>query len=44
MREELSFWAAVGLIAIAAVVLFKVAAASEAGARVPGLRELAEFI
>ena len=44
MREELSFWAAVALIAVAAVVVFKVAAASDAGAKVPGLRELADLI
>lgn len=44
MREELSFWGAIALVAIAAVIGFKVLATSEAGAKVPGLRELADFI
>lgn len=44
MRGELSFWAAVGLVAIAAVALLKIFAGTSAGSKVPGLRELAAFI
>ena len=44
MRQELSFWVAVGLIAIAAVVLLKLAAGSTVGDKIPGLRPLADTI
>ncbi len=44
MREELSFWAAVALVAVAGVIAFKIAASSELGAKVPGLAELGDFI
>ena len=44
LREELSFWIAVGLVAVASVALFKIAAASKAGESIPGLRELAEIV
>lgn len=44
MGRELSFWLAVALIAVAAVALTKLLAASEAGAKVPGLRPLASII
>lgn len=43
MTESLSFWAAVGLVAIAAVAFFKLVAA-KLGGRVPALAELAAFV
>ena len=43
MREELSFWLAVGLVAVASVAIFKVLAA-HAGDRFPALRDLGAFI
>lgn len=44
MREELSFWGAIALVAVASVLAFKILATSETGAKVPGLRELADLI
>jgi hypothetical protein len=41
---ELGFWLAVGLAAVAAVALFKLGAATQLGAVVPGYRELAAFL
>ncbi len=43
MREEVSFWVAVGLIAVASVVLFKLMAA-KVGDRWPALAEVGAFI
>lgn len=43
MTEDLSFWAAVGLVAIVAVAFFKLAAA-KLGGRVPALADLASFV
>jgi hypothetical protein len=43
MTDDLSFWAAVGLVAIAAVAFFKLAAA-KLGGRIPALADLAAFI
>lgn len=43
MEQELTFWAAVALVAVAAVALFKIAAA-KLGAKVPALADLAAFI
>ena len=43
MTEELSFWAAVGLVAIVAVAFFKLAAA-KFGGRLPALADLASFV
>lgn len=44
MKYELGFWLAVALVAIAAIALLKVLAATPAGETVPGLRDLAAFI
>jgi hypothetical protein len=43
MREEAGFWVTVGLVAVVAVVLFKIAAL-RFGDKVPGLGELGAFI
>jgi hypothetical protein len=43
MTDELSFWAAVGLVAIVALALFKFVAA-KLGGRVPALADLAAFV
>jgi hypothetical protein len=43
MDRELSFWAAVALVSVAAVALFKIAAA-HLGGKVPALADLAAFI
>lgn len=43
MTESVSFWAAVGLVAIAAVAFFKLVAA-KFGGRVPALADLAAFV
>lgn len=43
MTQELSFWSAVALVAVAAVALFKILAAN-LGAKVPALADLAAFI
>ncbi|MGH9042677.1 MAG: hypothetical protein ACRDZ3_20875 [Acidimicrobiia bacterium] len=43
MTQELSFWGAVALVAVAAIALFKILAA-KVGDRVPALAELAAFI
>ena len=39
--RKVGFWLVVGLVAVASERLFKIAAASSAGDRVPGLRTLA---
>jgi hypothetical protein len=44
MKEELGFWLAVMLVAVAGVALFKLSAASKLGERVPGRRDLATFV
>lgn len=44
MREELSFWAVVGLVAIVAVIGFKVLMASPLGDLIPGGRRAAAVI
>lgn len=44
MREELGFWLAVGLVAIASVALFKLASASKLGEAIPALGQLGAFI
>lgn len=41
LRDELGFWLAVGLVAIASVVTFKLVASTKVGEAVPGLRKLA---
>ena len=41
---ELGFWVAVGLAAVAGVALFKLAASTQLGEMVPGLRDLGAFI
>jgi hypothetical protein len=43
MKEELGFWAAVGLVAVVAVVVFKLVA-GRLGDKVPALGQLADFI
>ena len=42
--DELAFWLAVMLVAVAGVALFKLLAASGAGEHVPGLRPLAALV
>lgn len=42
--DELKFWAAVGMVAVASVALFKLISLSKAGEKVPALRQLADFI
>jgi predicted exporter len=44
MAAELSTWLTVALVAIVAVITFKLLAASRVGAAVPGLTKLAAFI
>lgn len=44
MREEVTFWVSVGLVAIGSIVLLKIAAGTKAGDNVPGLRDLADLI
>lgn len=44
MKAELAYWLTVALVAIAAVALFKLAAASPVGRAVPGMTKLAAFI
>jgi hypothetical protein len=44
LRDELGFWCAVALVAIAGVALFKIGAATKAGDAIPGYRQLAAFI
>lgn len=44
MKAEAAYWLTVALVAIASVILFKLAAASEIGDKVPGVRKLAAFI
>jgi hypothetical protein len=44
MDRELPFWLAVMLLAVAGVALFKLAAATAVGERVPGMRPLAALI
>lgn len=43
MREEAGFWVTVALVAVVAVVLFKIVAL-HAGDRIPGLSQLGAFI
>lgn len=43
MTESISFWASVGLVAIAAVAFFKLIAA-KFGGNVPALAQLATFV
>ena len=42
--HEISFWLAVAAIAIAAVVILKLAAGTPLGEKIPGLRPLADTI
>ena len=42
--RELSYWLTVAIVAIVAVVLFKLGAASPLGAKVPGYSSLAAVI
>jgi type IV secretory pathway component VirB8 len=44
VRDEIGFWLAVAFVAVAAVALFKLAAASPLGEKVPGVRSLAAFV
>ncbi len=44
MAQEAAYWLTVALVAIAAVVAFKLLAATKLGAAVPGMTELAAFI
>jgi hypothetical protein len=44
MREELSFWGTVAIVAVVAVVVFKLAMASRLGDFVPGGRRAAAVI
>lgn len=44
MREEAGFWLTVALVAIVAVVVFKLVAASRFGEIVPGARRTAAVI
>lgn len=44
MREEIGFWVAVGLVAVAAVAIFKLGSQTEIGQKVPGYEPLAKFI
>jgi hypothetical protein len=43
MTDEFAFWAAVGLVAVAAVAMFKLLA-GQFGARFPALADLAAFV
>ncbi len=43
MREEAGFWVTVGLVAVVAVVLFKIAAL-RVGDKFPALAELGAFV
>ncbi len=43
MRDEVGFWVTVAIVAVVAVVLFKLAAL-RLGDKVPGLQELGAFI
>ena len=42
--RELSYWVTVAVVAVAAVVLFKLGAASPLGAKFPGYSKLAAVI
>lgn len=44
MKEEIGFWLAVALVAIAGVAGFKLLAITQVGDAVPGLRKLAAFV
>lgn len=44
MALELGYWLTIALVAIAAVIAFKLLAGSAVGDAVPGLRELGAFI
>lgn len=42
--QEAAYWLTVAIVAIAAVILFKLAAGTELGNKVPGVQKLAAFI
>ncbi len=44
MQFEIGFWLAVALAGVIGVALFKVAAGTQLGAAVPGMRDLAAFL
>jgi predicted exporter len=44
MVNDLAYWLSIAVVAIVAVVTFKLLAASAVGEKIPGLAELGDFI
>lgn len=44
MGLEIGYWLTIAIVAIVAVVMFKLLAATSVGQRIPGLTELGSFI